>query len=376
MKKILISITIIVLSWAGIGYTEEANHYQKGYKHKIKSITTIKEPFVKSMDWHHGLNLIVFGKMDLQDKYYDVFIMKPDGSEEICLTGANQQIPQKHNGNPAWHPSGEYIVYTAEHPEAPKKIDRYAIPGAGLGCNLWIMDRKGKKFYQLTNYSLKRPIKGVIHPQFSHDGTKLFWSERVRRGDHLYGGWVMKIADFVTNSGIPHLEKIETLTPGWKDSYFYESHAFAKNDKKILFSGNLKPGQLAYGMDIYEMNLENGQLIQLTKTNDDWDEHAHYSPDGTKIVWMSSTGFDIDWSVVPKGKHFNYLSTELWIMDSDGANPQRLTYFNKPGHPHYIGEKTIVSDSSWGADGKKMVVLIAYRTRRGMNSKLVMVEIE
>ena len=188
MKIILISIATMIIAWAGTCDAQETHRHQKGHKYRVRSITTIKEPAVKSMDWHHGLNLIVFGKMDLQDKYYDVYIMKPDGSDEKCLTSNNQQIPQKHNGNPAWHPSGDFIVYTAEYPEAPKRIDRYAIPGSGLGCNLWIIDNRSKKFYQLTNYSLMPPIKGVIHPQFSHDGTKLFWAERVQKGENLGGG--------------------------------------------------------------------------------------------------------------------------------------------------------------------------------------------
>ena len=51
----------------------------------VKSITTIKEPSVKDMDWSHTRNLIAFGKYGT-DGYVDVAIMKPDGSEERCLT--------------------------------------------------------------------------------------------------------------------------------------------------------------------------------------------------------------------------------------------------------------------------------------------------
>jgi Tol biopolymer transport system component len=142
----------------------------------------------------------------------------------------------------------------------------------------------------------------------------------------------LKIADFVDNSKKPHLANIKIITPGWKKSCFYENHAFSKDDKKILFSGDLIPEQTPYGLDIYEFGLESKRLIRLTKTDEDWDKHAHYSPDGTKIAWMSSTGFKIDWNAVHVGKHFDYLSTELWIMDANGSNPQRLTYFNEFGH--------------------------------------------
>jgi len=377
MKKIIIFLIAVLIIWLSMCEAGEAtDNYLNGRKYRVKKITTIKEPFVKSMDWHHDTNMIVFGKMELKDKYFDVFVMKPDGSGEKCLTCNKNGIPQKHNGNPAWHPSGDYIVFTAEISKAPRKMDKYAIPGSGLGCNLWLMDRRGRKYFPLTNYSLRPPIKGVIHPQFSHDGKKLFWAERVSKGNSFSGGWIMKIADFVDNSTKPHLANIKTISPGRKKSCFYESHAFSKDDKKILFSGDLIPGQTPYGLDIYEFDLESKRLTRLTKTNNDWDEHAHYSPDGTKIAWMSSTGFNIDWDTVPAGKHFDYLSTELWIMDADGTSPQRLTYFNKFGHPHYIGPKTIVSDSAWSPDGKKIVALIAYRTRKGMNSKIVMIELE
>ena len=133
---------------------------------------------------------------------------------------------------------------------------------------------------------------------------------------------------------------------------------------------------LPYGMDIYEFDLESGELVRLTTSDDEWDEHAHYSPDGNKIAWMSSTEFDIDWSVVETGEHFDPLMTELWIMDADGSHPQRLTYFNDPDHTDYLG-KTIVSDSSWSPDGKSLAVLVAYETELGgLNSKIVIVELD
>ena len=39
-----------------------------------------------------------------------------DGSGVECLT-CNKYILQLHNGNPEWHPSGEYIVFQAQDPD-------------------------------------------------------------------------------------------------------------------------------------------------------------------------------------------------------------------------------------------------------------------
>lgn len=218
-------------------------------------------------------------------------------------------------------------------------------------------------------------IRAVIHPQFSYDGKKLFWAERVKYGKSFSGGWVLKIADFVVDNKAIRLEDIKTYTPGeW--SCFYESHAFSKDNKKVLFSGNLKAEQTSVGLDIYELNLETQQLKRLIHSDSDWDEHAHYSPDGTKIAWMSSTDLDIKWGDDISGhKWGRYLKTELWIMDVDGSNKQRLTFFNSPGHQEYMGgARCIVSDSAWSPDGTRLAALVAHETPRGkLKSKIVMI---
>jgi hypothetical protein len=38
-------------------------------------------------------------------------------------------------------------------------------------------------------------------------------------------------------------------------------------------------------------------------------------------------------------------------MDADGANKQRLTFFNQKGHPDYAGRKVVVADLAWRPDG-------------------------
>ena len=71
------------------------------------------------------------------------------------------------------------------------------------------------------------------------------------------------------------------------------------------------------------------------------------------------------------------LKTELWIMDVDGSNKQRLTFFNTRGHSHYMGKVT-VSDSSWSPDGSALAITIAYWVGPDVNdysSKILLIEI-
>lgn len=347
----------------------------EGKTYRVKSIKTIKE-YGKDIDWSKPQNRILSERMGA-DGYLDVVVMNPDGTNETDLTTHKEGCPQKHNGNAAWHPSGEYIVFTGEKEGNPVKHKEWATPGTGFNCDLWVMTAGGEKFYQLTDYPRRQPFKAVIHPQFSHDGKKLFWAERIVPGDSFGGGWVLKIAKFSVDSQGPRLENIKSYEPGeWK--CFYESHDFSRDDSKVLFSGNLKSGQTPVGLDIYELGLETKHLTRLTETTGDWDEHAHYSPDGKKIAWMSSTGFEIKWGDISGHNWQKYLKTELWLMNSDGSEKQRLTYFNTPGHPEYLGgRRTVVSDSAWSPDGKSIVAAVAYvAPRGGAGVKIVMIELE
>jgi len=63
-------------------------------------IKTIVE-FGKDVDWHPRLDRIASARMG-EDGYYDVFTMKPDGSDMRVLTHALPGCPQKHNGNVAF----------------------------------------------------------------------------------------------------------------------------------------------------------------------------------------------------------------------------------------------------------------------------------
>jgi len=182
-------ILLAVLIWlTGSCLSSESNSVAAVEKYQVTNIQTLKE-FGKSVDWSIRQNLILSASKP-QCSYYDIFVMRPDGCNLQYLTRNLADCPQKHNGNPVWH------------------------PGKGINCDLWAMDTRGETFFPLTSYPDSFPPIGVIHPQFSHSGGKLLWAERRFYGDSFGNGWVLKLADFNFDSDCPYLSNIEILLPG------------------------------------------------------------------------------------------------------------------------------------------------------------------
>ena len=313
------------------------------------TITTITENG-GNVDWHHKSNKIAIGKLG-NDGYFDVWLINPDGFNEKCITCDHEDLPNKHIGNAAWHPSGEYLAIQVEKSIVPKEFDYKATPGAGVLNDLFIITKDGKKVWELhrVNDTISDDSSGILHPHFSHDGKKLAWAERIKANGRPFGEWAIKIADFEFINEGPNLANIETLQPG-SISSFYETHTFSPDDSKLLFTGN-QDGSL----EIYELAVETKKVKRLTNNPTGWDEHATYSPDGTKIIWMSSK--DVLFSISPF-----YLQTEFWLMDSDGNNKRRLTYFHEKGHLHYFkaaeNDIAVAADNSWGPNGDQLIALV------------------
>ncbi|HTY44788.1 MAG TPA: hypothetical protein VMD52_02205 [Patescibacteria group bacterium] len=345
----LVAVAFLVIAVSAVYYPVPALAANEA------TVTVLKERGGR-LDWSHsGNNLVTFDRKGA-DGYYDIYVMHADGSGQQCLTcNTAGALPTKHNGNPVWHPSGAYIVFQSEKQEVPKKLDPKAGPGTGDLNDLWVMSADGRRFAKLLNVQYRlQDLPGTLHPQFSADGTKLFWAERLGDGTitkprSLYGRWVLRIANFVETAEGPRLEYIRSFHPGdqWD---FYDSHAFSPDGSRILFSGNLEDGQPAWGLDVYELELATGSLKNLTNTKYVRDGYAHYSPDGKKIVWASSKGYNIKQG----------LRTEFWLMDADGSQQQQMTFFNRPGHAHrqllgHSVKNAVAADCSFSPDGTQVI---------------------
>jgi len=108
-------------------------------------------------------------------------------------------------------------------------------------------------------------------------------------------------------------------------------------------------GMMWWG-DVYVSDLDGGSLERITDTAPLYqgNENMEYSPDGTKIAWSHHDDEE------PGRK------VEIYLMDADGSNPTRLTYFNQLGHPHRkefqkFGFTNACGELDWGPYGRSIV---------------------
>lgn len=261
--------------------------------------------------------------------------MDSDGTGQTCLTcGAKPGMPTKNKGNPAWDPSGQYIVFQAQRDDAS---DYMATPGKGVANELWAMTPDGSHFWKLVSVP-KLPPSGILHPHFSRDGKKIFWAQLVKASLISLGEWNLNIGDFVVRNGVPGIENIQSFQPGGYDM-FYESHGFTPDGKSVLFTAQTQAGLSAQE---FLMNLSSGAMSNLTQTPQFWNEHGQLSPDGKFIVWVTN-----------RDTQKNYLN--MWIMGSDGSNPRLLLNFHDSANRSLYTDGG-PADSSWSPDGKHLVV--------------------
>ncbi len=314
------------------------------------------------------------------DGYYDVYIMNPDGSSESCLTCDKQELPGRNAGCASWHPSGNYLIFTAEKAQHAGGSE-LSHPGIGFNCDIWLMTSDGQHFWRLTDLRTKMnlrdstPVTGVLGPHFSHDGTRVSWSERIGPGGK-WGEWAIRLADLVWNAdGVPRLDNIKTYQPGEQHRY-YESDDFSPDDSKLLFCGNLISGQDEGEMDIYTLGLNDGKLVRLTEGGRDWNETGHFSPDGRNVVWLSNRGYAIDSS--SKSRFWwERQKTDFWTMNADGSGKKQLTFYNSPGSADYEsvgGRRTMSEYASWSPDGKRLAGGLIIDYNGSTSEKIVLID--
>jgi Tol biopolymer transport system component len=333
------------------------------YVHAIVPLTGASVRNVDSVDWSAKNNLLLFDKRGL-NQYFNVFSITSEGFRLTALTlDRGGGATELHNCSPSWHPGGAYFVFSGENRGGTD--NHRSGPGCGWHCNLWVSNREGSQFWQLTNLPTRyNTPRGVTMPTFSPDGRTLFWTGFTGKAAAFtpYEQRDLHLAAFSLEGGVPSIADEQVFQPGSRKE-FYESYGFSPDGSRLLFAANLSDGQPWYCMDICTLVRGDSEPQVLAPNPGGWDRYAVYSPDGKKILWSSSRTFNVPF-LGPSGTAWTkYLRSELWIMDANGNNPRQLTFFNQPGAPEFNGRRAFVGDLSWGPDSSRLALVLHRETR-------------
>jgi len=330
---------------------------------RVAQIVNIMSNGVRAHPAPNGKSLVVDART--ASGYYDVFAADLNGNIKANMTIGRTGIGQLNNGNAIYHPSGAYVAFVSEVPQhflstlPPTGQVPLGDPGIGLFANLWITD--GINFWQQNNIPVKQsatdgiPVYATVNPRFTPDGRSVIWTERYADGGQFnWGLWRLKEADLVPlqPKGVALSNERVIFTP--QLGYYVTAMDFI-SPTDLLVSGNLD-GQNIYGMDLYDLNLTTGTYTNLTNTPASWEEGSCIAPSG-KIVYMSNQ--DSAYTYNPNAFWVGQpMTREYYLMDPDGSNKERLTFFNDPDFADYQGWRALPVICDVSSDGMTIIATV------------------
>lgn len=229
-----------------------------------------------------------------EDNNWDIFVMDVDGSNVKNLTGS-----LKWDSMPSWSPDGSMIVFISNHSNF---------------SHIWVMDADGSRFLKIESV-----LWGPSWPSWSPDGKKILYNSIDDRG---YSLWELEI-DYDMVKQILFNQTPEN----------FSGESWSSTGNRIV----LKPAITASSISNPNENPLLKSVKKMTTQFTDWDGGASYSPDGSKIAYLSSRK-DVKQDVY-----------DLYIMNADGSNPTNITNaIAKPGGGAFNDWP------SWSPDGKKI----------------------
>ena len=240
------------------------------------------------------------------------------------------------SASPAWSPNGAKIAFESFRALNGSNV---AIPAA----NIWVMNADGSNAIPLT--TLTAETVSSIHSAWSPDGTKIAYdSTRALDGRNVA---INNVNIWVMNADGTGVTPLTTLRATAASSV---SPVWSPDGKKILYTSS----RALSGFDaaitarnIWVMNSDGSGSQPLTTLTAASSSSPAWSPDGTKIAYVSARALDGSNAVG---------AANIWLMNADGSGSTPLTKIT-----------TIVNLTTagpvWSPDGRK----IAYVSSRALD---------
>ena len=254
-------------------------------------------PFLlgQAMDWLDQRH-VVWHDPQTRDEDGDgethVYRSALDGTEKVCLTcglrGPNQV--------PVVQPHGRWILF---HSWAGHALTIGSPGFGGIGSDVWVMTRDGA---QRTNLTKSSELHDNFHAYWSPDGRFIVWtalSWNASEGGN--GRSDVRVARFDPNGpNGPRLVGEHVVRPG--NGHWYETQWWAPDGSGFLYTETV---DTAINPELFFCRLPDparGMCHRVRLTRDlAWDEQAIFTPDMSRILFMSSRnlpGAHNDWATV------------------------------------------------------------------------------
>ncbi len=244
-----------------------------------------------------------------RDGSQDIYVVNPDGSDlQRLTTGAEPW-------EPTWSPDRSKILFTSQ------------LHGGEEEEEVYVMDADGSNMRRLTNTSGDGTSSWAA--DWSPDGQKIVFMSN-RDGSRLGGGYDLYVMNADGSA-------VRLLARGG----FNATPAWSPDGSRIAFMSNRHSTPEAPN-EIYVMDADGTNIQRLTHDYEHSTRPA-WSPDGERIAFMSNRDGgrpDID------------AEYEIYVMDADGTNIQRLTHRpGADGNPDWSPDGTKIVFSFYGEDG-------------------------
>lgn len=292
--------------------------------------------------WSTQGNWIAFDRAEPADGFYDLWVARPDGTEQRCLTCELYEFRKADVLSPSWHPSGGSLVAQVLRLRGrgrPTAVE-LAGPVRGVAGEMWVIPFEGRHIYRISPETGNR-----MDPHFSHEGDRVLWTERLHGGEG-WGEWGVLVADVKLKRGIPRLGKAKQLQPG-PGRGLISGQGFTPDDQGFLFIAGERLFRSGFSEDAWRSFDDNSG-----------DRHhvVRYSPVSTHLAW------DSDRNVPPAGAQSTLpYRSDLWlaIREGNGYREERLTFFNDPASDHFLGE-ALIDDVAWSPEGDRLLVHVVH----------------